>query len=82
MRAQTEEYQQHVDRAVEQLQAAESFWGSFETTVEALESEVKVMSAGAEDHALKSALNGMPQQPRKRGTRGKGRSSESSTTTH
>ena len=65
MRAETEEYHQHVDRAVEQLQAAESFWGSFEITVGALESEVKVMSARAEDRALTSALNGMPQQLRK-----------------
>ena len=82
VRAETEEYHRHVDRAVEQLQAAESFWGSFETTVEALESEAKVMSARAEDRALTSALNGMPQQPRKRGTRGKERSFKSSTTTH
>ena len=82
VRAETEEYHRHVDRTVEQLQAAESFWGSVETTVEALESEVKVMSARAEDRALTSALNGMPHQPRKKGTRGKGRSFKSSTTTH
>ena len=82
VQAETEEYHRHVDRAVEQLQAAESFWGSFETTVKALESEVKVMSARTEDRALTSALNGMPQQPRKRGTRGRGRFFKSSTTTH
>ena len=82
VRAESEEYHRHVDRAVEQLQAAESFWGSFETTVEALESEVKVMSARAEDRALTSALNGMPQKPRKRGTRGKGRSFKSHPPTH
>ena len=82
VRAETEEYHRHVDRAVEQLQAAESFWGSFETTVEALDSEVKVMSAWAEDRALTSVLNGMSKQPRKRGTRGKGRSFKSGTTTH
>ena len=85
VQAENEEYHQRVDRAVEQLQAAESFWGSFEITVEALESEVKVMSAKVEDRALTSALNEMPpqpQQPRKRGTRGKGRSFNSSATAH
>ena len=81
VRAETEEYHRRVDRAVEQLQAAESFWGSFETTVEALESEVKVMSARAEDRAL-SALNEMPLQPHITGKRGKGRSFKSSATAH
>ena len=81
----TEEYHQRVDRAVEQLQAAECFWVSFETPVEALESEVNVISTRAEDCALTSALNEMlpqPQQPRKRGTRGKGRSFKSSANVH
>ena len=80
--AESAEYHRHVHRAVEQLQEAECFWGSFETTVEALESVVKVMSARAEHRALTSALNEMPQQPRKRGTCGKGRFFKSSTTTH
>ena len=82
LQAETEEYHHRVDRAVEQLQAAESISGSFETTVEALESEVKVMSAGAEDRALTSALNEMLQQPHKRGTRGKARSLKMDATAH
>ena len=56
VQAETEEYNQRVDRGVEQLQAAESSLGSLEATMEALESEIKVISARSEDCALTSAL--------------------------